>query len=131
VNGKIYALGGESSGGPVNTAEVYDPSTDIWGTAVPMPSAREALAAAVALDGKIYAMGGNNFIAQNYLLNTVEAYDPSANVWSTVAAMSNSREYMAAAAFNGIIYALGGDSPVTGVAEQFSPPLTLYTFLKN
>src|SRR2546421_127710 len=48
----------------------------------PMPTERGALAAAADSDGRIYAIGGGNSSA---LLNTVEAYDPSINSWSTVA----------------------------------------------
>jgi len=52
VNGKIYAIGGSSSGGPRSTVEVYDPGSNSWSTAASMPTARAGLAAA-AVNGKI------------------------------------------------------------------------------
>src|SRR5207247_2685806 len=73
ANGKIYASGGEAAGPPlkvkgkiyatigpaVSTVEVYDPATNTWSAAAPMPTARSSLTAAT-VKGKIYAIGGAN-----------------------------------------------------------------------
>jgi N-acetylneuraminic acid mutarotase len=48
-----------------------------------MPTARLYPAAATGTDGTIYALGGVG--ANGALLNTVEAYNPSTDTWSTVA----------------------------------------------
>ncbi len=84
VNGKIYAIGGEAAGPPlkvkgkiyatigpaVSTVEVYDPATNTWSAAAPMPTARSSLTAAT-VKGKIYAIGGAN---GSVYLNTVEVF---------------------------------------------------------
>src|SRR5260370_394304 len=54
-----------------------------WSTVAPMPTARQFLAAAAGADGRVYAIGGLQFGGGP--LNTVEAYDPFTNIWSTVA----------------------------------------------
>ena len=104
----------------------------------PMPTARESLAAA-AVNGKIYAIGGGNSFG---VLSTVEVYDPASNTWSTAASMRTARTELAAADANGLIYAIGGRGATTSTGisptanivntvEQFSPPVTIYTFIKN
>jgi len=54
VNGKIYAIGGTSSGPRVDE---YDPATNRWTRKADMPTARSDLAAS-AVNGRIYAIGG-------------------------------------------------------------------------
>lgn len=44
-----------------------------------------ALAAAVTLNGNIFVMGGQNA----NVLNSVERYDPTSNVWTLCANMNN------------------------------------------
>ncbi len=69
------------------------------------------------------------------VLDTVEVYDPSTNTWSTAAAgMPTARKGLAAADANGLIYAVGGANSggqILNATEQYSPPVTIYTFVKN
>lgn len=59
--GKIYVIGGESANAMdlsiLNVNEVYDPATDTWSTATPMPTSRAGFGM-VALGDKIYTIGG-------------------------------------------------------------------------
>jgi N-acetylneuraminic acid mutarotase len=99
-----------------------------------MPSARAILAAA-AVNGKIYAIGGGYGSGGNLVaLSTVEVYDPSTNTWSSAASMPTARSWLGATDVNGLIYAIGGlGAAITQVntVEQYAPPVTIYTFVKN
>jgi len=131
VNGKIYAIGGAPgiplpvkretyaiAGGLEATVEVYDPATNSWSTAAPMPTARKDLAA-VTIKGKIYAIGGEAagpplkvkgkiYTTMGAAVNTVEVYDPATNTWTTAAHMPSARASFAAATVNDTLYAIGG-----------------------
>lgn len=108
VNGKIYVIGGQGSGGLLNIVEAYDPGSDTWQTGLaPMPTPRTGLSA-VAVNGKIYALGGSDGASQYY--NKNEVYDPAGNSWSTANHMPTPRLNFGAAESNGIIYAIGGNN---------------------
>src|SRR5204862_7228033 len=65
-----------------------------------------AVAAATALDGKIYAMGGNN---GNTAVGTTQVFNPSTGKWTAVSPLQTIREdHGAAAGHDGLIYAIGG-----------------------
>ena len=89
VNGKIYAIGGDRrcSGrfaDLTSTVEAYDPATNAWTKKADMPTARNNFTA-IALNGKIYAIGGWN--GQNGgtgVISTVEAYDTGVSIQVTV-----------------------------------------------
>jgi N-acetylneuraminic acid mutarotase len=110
VNGKIYALGGQSLAG--TTAESsfweYDPLTDTWDTTLAqMPEPRSGLSAAV-VNNKIYVVGGWNFSSPKYRRAVLE-YDPVINSWDTTKApMPTPRAYLATCVVNNKIYAFGG-----------------------
>ena len=121
VNGIVYAIGGAdtaaSSTNPhLSTVEAYAPATNTWSTKAALPTARSGLAA-TAVNGIIYAIGGDNAIAASASANvfnpltTVEAYDPIGNTWTTKAPMPTARERFAIAAVNGVIYVFGGLVP--------------------
>jgi hypothetical protein len=85
-----------------------------------MPTARYLLAAATGCDGRIYAIGGYN---GSIILNTVEAYDPATNAWTTVAPMPTARWLLAAATgSDGRIYAIGGyNGSILNTVEAYRP----------
>jgi N-acetylneuraminic acid mutarotase len=107
VNNKIYAMGGVSNFGVVNTVEVYDPQTNVWTTVAGMPTAKYYFSIAEA-NGKIYTIAGCNGTTA---ISNVEEYNPQTNVWTTKTNLSASWQCHDATSFNGKIYVAGGTIP--------------------
>ncbi|HJT22946.1 MAG TPA: kelch repeat-containing protein, partial [bacterium] len=126
-NGILYAVGGYGNSGILNTVEAYDPATNSWSTKVPMPTARQGLAVGV-VNGILYALGGIGIAhgggSGSVYLNTVEAYNPATNSWSTMAPMPTARYGLSVAVMNGILYAVGGwnfSSGLLNTVETYDP----------
>ena len=121
---RIFVFGG-SNGVPLDTVEVYDPRTNSWRTAAPLPTARTGPAAVTGTDNRIYVIGGSLGGFDNERVTaTVEAYNPSSNSWATVAPLPRPRSHLSAAlGFDGRIYAIGGRDPARG---YFLDDVTVY-----
>jgi len=102
LNGKIYVIAGFDSGGAsTNTVEVYNPATNSWASAQPIPIANNHNNAAVAA-GKLYSFGG--------VSNAAFVYDPALDAWSPVASMNFQHGGTAAVGvINDKIYVAGGN----------------------
>jgi hypothetical protein len=81
---------------------------------------------AVAIGGKIYALGG---AATTAAVKTNEEYDPAANKWTARASMITARMWFAAQGVGGKVYALGGFNGGTGIAntEVYDPVANTWT----
>lgn len=128
AKGKIYFIGGRVPTSPkaahisehtdTRRGEALDPRTGRWKPIADAPSARNSAAAAV-IDNKIYVVGGRQMVTQAdgrqrpVNVATLEVYDPAADRWETKAAMPQAQGGLAAAAYDGKLYAFGG--------EQFVP----------
>ena len=75
-----------------------------WVPKAPMSQTRISLGA-IAVDGKIYAIGG--FTASGYL-SINEQYDPKTNTWTTLTSMPTPRNAFTIAAYQNSIYCIGG-----------------------
>ena len=132
INGKIYAVGGEDvNSHPLNNLEVYDPATNTWAIKSPMPTTRCWLGVD-AFNGILYAVGGSVSMSGGGIystFNTVEAYDPSTDNWSTKAPMPTSRGALAVQFANGILYAIGGgtNGQVLATNEAYNPVTDSWT----
>jgi N-acetylneuraminic acid mutarotase len=132
LNGKIYIIGGvggaQSSGDnmPLQSVEVYDPSTNSMDTAASLNHARWSFAAAEA-NGRIYAIGG---LFTTDLSDTahasVEEFDPVQNAWTARQNMPNGRYGCAAVSWGTLIYVLGGVEGGSGGNRETSSVLVFY-----
>lgn len=96
-----------------------------WKSVASIPTARSLLATVTGLDGRIYAIGGEN---ANGRLDTVEVYDPNTNTWAKAAPMPTARNHLAASVGpNGLIYAIGGVSKSPGIVESYNPSTNKWT----
>ena len=84
-----------------------------------MPMAR-AHHAAAALNGKIYVLGGENAGA----LDVVEEYDPSADLWRTLAPLPSVRNRLAVVPVAGRMLAIGGTDLLQWKQVNQYDPLT-------
>ena len=91
---KLYAIGGMSSksDGPgdntLNVVERYDPVANCWDTLTPMTTHR-ASCGAVALQGKLYAIGG--YDDESNAIRSVERYDPEEDAWEEMPPLGTAR----------------------------------------
>jgi N-acetylneuraminic acid mutarotase len=136
LNGKLYALGGFTLIGSniqtLNSVEVYDPVSNSWSPAPAMPTARQALAAAVS-GGKIFALGGTTDFLRP--MPTAEIFDPNTNAWTATAPMPTARTGPGAVTAHGLVYAIGGIGLDTfgiriNATEKYLQTF-LYTFIKQ
>jgi len=96
---------------------------DTWHARADMPEGRRYLAV-VAVDGMVYAIGGQSFGTAYEKAN--QAYDPVTNSWLARADMPTGRRYLAAAAVDGVVYAIGGESSTDSyeTANEAYDPVT-------
>jgi N-acetylneuraminic acid mutarotase len=105
--------------GPLNSAEVYDPSTETWTTTTSMYYTRWYSRASVLRNGKVLITGGSN----DQILNSVELYDPSTQNWTIIDSMNNVRySHTASVLMNEKILITGGRNLGTALntAELYS-----------
>lgn len=95
----------------LSTSPVDNPQEDYWVPKTPMNQPRAGVGV-VAVDGKIYAIGGSltaPFIYQTEnLLNTTEEYNPTTDSWTIKPSMPTPRAYFGIAAVENKIYCIGG-----------------------
>lgn len=116
VNGKIYAIGGDSgsltgNAAPAdtitfhtaNTNEEYDSTSDTWTFRKPMPTSRALLGVAV-YQNKIYCIGG--YYGEYFNTGANEVYDPATDTWETRAPMPSFETSATANVVNGKIYVM-------------------------
>lgn len=132
LGGKIYALGGSNAEGALNSVEALTPAPDRIRAVAPMPTPRSGLAAftATGSDGvtRIYALGGHD--AGGTAVNTLEAYDPITDQWTTLTGMPTARASLTATVgSDGRVYAIGGnnESGVRAGIEAYDPASDTWT----
>jgi len=108
LGGKMYVIGG--NGDPKDKAIdgrqvfAYDVATNKWSRKASLPKPRTNLAA-VALGGKIYALGG---LDPSHATDSVYVYDPKTNRWSIGPTLPEKLHALAAVVYQGGIWVIGG-----------------------
>ena len=128
-DGRIFVIGGydHNQAQPSATFESWAPGDTAWVESdVAMTTPRQALAAAQAPDGRIFAIGGLDRDGLDRSVN--ESFTPGAKGWTTAPPMPTARAMLAAVTgADGKIYALGGglQDPVRtqwlDTVEAFAP----------
>lgn len=109
--GKLYIFGGSK----LNSAEVYNPSTNLWTLLPSMKKARVGCGCAV-IDGKIYVVGGLD--EHDKSLNCVEVFDVKTSKWKVLGKrMKGGRSGCAALAVGKELFVFGGSGK--GIAEVY------------
>jgi N-acetylneuraminic acid mutarotase len=104
----------------VSPLRAAEPGT--WSSKAPLSGSRENHGV-IALDGRIYVIGGNH--ADSQIVKT-EVYDPASDRWATRAPMPFGSHHLAVALLDGKIYTFGGfTAPAHGkpvdVAFEYDP----------
>ena len=117
VAGKIYVLGGyPASRVPQTTVQAYEPATDTWVLATPLPIAIHHPVAA-GVGGKLYSLGGQLSTGDT---NRTLVWDPSTGgAWVDVAPMPTPRGAGVGAVIDDKIYVAGGRPPAGNAFEVY------------
>ena len=111
LNGKVWAVGGQQGQDaaevPQSAVEAYDPATNTWTAAAPLPFGRSHINAAIeVIGGRIVTFGGETTF--NNAVANVSAYNPATNTWSELTALPSKRSSGVVGFLNGDVYYSGG-----------------------
>ena len=126
LNDKIYVIGGFENSVSSDRVDFYDPATNTWASAQPIPVPNDHNSAAVAA-GKLYSFGGHSQAAF--------VYEPVSNTWSAVAPMNSLHDATpAVGVINDKIYVAGGVNSAgmsTREVEVYDPGANTWTNLAS
>ena len=130
-NGKVLVAGGVNDVSPywLNSAELYDPATGNWTTALTFTSGRRNHTATLLPNGKVLVAGGEGSPGGGTVLSSAVLYTPSytggAGAWAAAGSLGTGRRNHTATLLpNGKVLAAGGyDSGGTALssAELYTP----------
>jgi N-acetylneuraminic acid mutarotase len=113
VNGKLYTFGGYTSVNPfgsTQTAQVYDPATNIWTSLGTMPIPETHCGVAVDEQaGIIYFVGGLRGLYPGTPTSDVYQYDTNSNTWTQLPSLPEALSAGEAALVNGQLHYFGGN----------------------
>ncbi len=113
VDGRLFAVGGETTTRALGTVESYDVARRAWSRAPAMRSPRHGIAVA-AVGRSLYALGGApkpghaSAVATAEATRLVRARSTGASTWRRLAAMPSARQNMAGTVLDGTIWVVGG-----------------------
>ncbi|MCL2359657.1 kelch repeat-containing protein [Candidatus Bathycorpusculum sp.] len=110
----------------INSISATELVENSWNTKITSPSSERQGFRAVAVEGKIYAIGGSydtysgppfDYVTTHYV-DTNEQYDPKTNKWTTLEPMPTPRAAFAITAYQGKIYCIGNTFEVYDIATD-------------
>ena len=123
----IYAIGGTGEGGaPVLLVERFDGKK--WRDETTLPGEGLNAPAAVAIDRKIFVIGGFKTVT-NFPTADMLVYDIASRSWSNAAPMAAPRGGHAAVVFRGKIHVIGGGNSQSTLADhsEYDPVTNAWT----
>lgn len=135
--GKVLIAGGCCDGNnkALNTAELYDPTTQTFAATPAMPVAAMVQTATLVQDGTVLLAGGTNAPGSLNSLSTAEIYNPQTRSFQLVGSLQNARQGQTATPLqNGQLLIAGGwrvgDDP-TRTAELYTLASRAFTLTGN
>lgn len=129
-DGRTLVVGGVATTSPcqpLDSAELYDRSTDRWALTadVPVPTGRGSIAVTLA-DGRVLVAGGETPCGQP--VSSAALFDPTRNTWTRTTSMRAARHFhVALLTTDGHVLVTGG-LPMGGpAAEMFDPKTGTWT----
>lgn len=123
ISGKLYMANGQDGGGRTPPLSFrYDPATNRSSFMGNQPRSGHDRGAGAAIEGKLYVVGGAYDVPT--MSDSLDAYDPVTEKWTSLAPMPTARMGAAAAVINGKLYVVGGaDSTFQALTtlEVYSP----------
>jgi N-acetylneuraminic acid mutarotase len=102
MDGKLYRIGGGRWQEPENYFDIYDTETETWNTDATFPVGIHG-PAALALDGKIYILGGQ---VGDQKSDSIYTYSPISDIWiNSVINLPEPMPYCQAVALGDYVYA--------------------------
>lgn len=136
IGGKVYVAGGRYDGAnvasPLTAAlDVYDPLTDAWTSAAPLPRPRGGVNGVLAL-GCFHVWGGEgaNIGEPNNVFPDHDRYDPTTDTWTSLPPLPVPIHGVTGASFiDGLIYMPGGGTASGGnsgsvIHQVYRPDVT-------
>ena len=139
-DGLIYAIGGVSAEAgdtyATNTAERFSESTGKWEYIASMSQKRHTPGAVTDSSGRIWVVGGH--APAGLVHDTVERYNPSSNLWTTLSSRLNTKRtnHGIAITKDDYIYIFGGyrqwtESGWLASTEKYNPQTGSWTYVAS
>ena len=124
-SGKVLMAGGQTvTGGPLASAELYNPATRSFSATGSLNAARSDPAAALLPSGKVLITGGTD---ENFApLSSAELYNPATGTWADTTPMNTAGTGLTATPLPGgnvLVTGFGGTTP----AEVYNPANAIWT----
>ena len=116
VDGRIFAIAGQSTEGVTGAVEIYDPAEDIWARGSDKPTPVTDIAAAT-IGTDVYVPGGCDDAGSP--VQTVEVYDTAADAWRQASPLPKPLCAYALATMDEKLYLFGGWDGAQYVANAY------------